>query len=175
VILSVMRHGKSVPQDDTQDDAQRELAPKGAKGVKAVAKTYAKAGELEPDVIFTGPETRNMQTAMLTADKLGVDPSNVVQSTNLGPAGDAQKAFQEIKDWVKTNGDPDDSEVLAIGSDPVISNLVQLVHGLGTKPNQSGQIKMKKGSLAKMKVYGIDGPKPTSELRSYLPPGLAGA
>ncbi len=173
MVIDVIRHPKSKPEDDTVDDAQRQVTNRGAKQFKGVLKQYDKAGEMNPDVIFCGPETRNMQAAELARDFFGLDQKDVVQSVNLGPGGDPKALLGEVKQWAKEN-DPDDSaQVALIGSNPALASFFQLVHGLGTKAGQSGSVKLKKGSVAKLKVYGLQGSNPSSELRSYVPPGLA--
>jgi phosphohistidine phosphatase SixA len=173
MIIHIVRHPRSKPEDDTVDDAQRQVTAAGAEKFKAVLKQYDKAGEMKPDVIFVGPETRNMQSGEIARAYFNMDTTQVVQDQNLGVTGDPKKLLADIQDWVKTSGDDDKSEVLVIGSNPTLADFFQLVHGLGTKAGQSGAVKLKKASVAKLKVYGINGDAPTSELRSYLPPGLA--
>ena len=174
MILSVVRHARSFPEDDTVNDSQRQVKPKAAKKFKRVLKQYRKAGEMDPDVIFCGPETRNMQSAEIARDQFGLDPDQVVQIPDLSPTGDPKKAWAAIKQWVSDQGAAGaDCEVLAIGSNPALAGLSVLVHGLGTKAGESGAIKLKKGSVAKYKVYDPNSAKSSSELRSYLPPGLA--
>ncbi len=175
MILLISRHPEAKPQDDTVDDEQRQVTKRGAKQFKATMKLYRKADEMKPDVIFSGPETRNMQSAEIARDQFGLATTDVVQSANLGLEGDPKKAFAEIQQWVKDNGDPDKSEVMVVGSNPTLAALFQYAHGLGTKAGESGSVKLKKGSVAKLKVYDINTDNPSSELRSYVPPGLAGA
>ena len=115
-----------------------------------------------------------MQAAAIAQDFFSLDPKDVLQIPDLGPGGDPKKALDSIKQWVSDKGDPDDSEVLVIGSNPALSGFFSLVHGLGTKAGMSGAVKLKKGSVAKLKVYDILKGSAASELRSYMPPGLAG-
>jgi phosphohistidine phosphatase SixA len=173
MILHIVRHPKSKPEDDTVDDAQRQVTAKGAKKFRKVLKQYKKAGEMDPEVIFCGPETRNMQAADIARDVFGLPPSAVVQSGNLSPDGDAKKAFADIRASAPEPPDDDSFQVMAIGSSPAISELFQLAHGIGTKAGMSGDVKLKKGSVAKMKIYNAGGSSASSQLRSLLPPGLA--
>jgi len=173
MIIHIVRHPESKPEDKTVDDQQRQVTASGAEKFKDVLKRYDKAGEMSPDVVFCGPETRNMQSGEIARAFFNLNTDDVVQDQNLGVDGDPKKVLADIQEWVKTNGDPDKSEVMVIGSNPTLANLFQLVHGLGTKAGESGAVKLKKASVAKIKVYGINGDSPTSELRSYLPPGLA--
>jgi phosphohistidine phosphatase SixA len=175
MLLHIVRHPRAKPEDDTVNDTQRQVTKSGAKKFLTVLKLYAKANEMNPDVIFCGPETRNMQSGEIARDFFNLEQADVVRDPNLGVDGDAKKVFADIKDWVSNNGDDKNSEVLVIGSNPTLAELFQLVHGLGTKAGQSGSVKLKKGSVAKLKVYKINGDTPSSELRSYVPPGLAGA
>jgi phosphohistidine phosphatase SixA len=173
MLLYISRHPMAKPQDDTVDDEQRQVTKRGEKQFRGAMNLYRKAGEMKPDVIFSGPETRNMQAAEMARDEFGLDPSQVVQSQNLAVDGDPKKAWDEIQQWVSDNGDPDKSEVMVVGSNPNVAALFQIVHGLGTKAGESGAVKLKKGSVAKIKVQGVNTDDASSELRSYVPPGLA--
>jgi phosphohistidine phosphatase SixA len=174
MILHIVRHPVSKPEDNTVDDAERQVTKNGAKKFINVLDRYKKADEMDPDVIFCGPETRNVQSADLARGFFNLEATDVVQEENLGMDGDPQKALDSITQWVKDQGgNPDKLEVMAIGSNPALAGLFQLVHGLGTKAGQSGEAKLKKGSVAKIKIFGVTGDNPTSQLRSYLPPGLA--
>lgn len=175
MILHIVRHPRSKPEDKTVEDTQRQVTNKGAKQFQTVLKLYAKADEMAPNVIFCGPETRNMQAGEIARAFFNLQTTDVVQDPNLAVDGDPEKLWADVQQWVADNGDPKTSEVLVVGSNPTLAAFFQLVHGLGTKAGQSGSVKLKKASVAKLKVYGIDGDKPTSELRSYVPPGLAGA
>jgi len=176
MIIHIVRHPRAKPESDTTEDAQRQVTNSGAKKFLTVLKLFAKAGEMKPDVIFVGPETRNMQAGEIARSFFGLETTDVVQDQNLGVKGDAHKVLGDIKDWVDSQGgDPDDYQVVVIGSNPTLADLFELIHGLGTKSGRSGAVKLKKGSVAKLKIYGLDGSSPSSELRSYVPPGLAGA
>lgn len=173
MIISIVRHPRAKPEDATVDDPQRQVTKNGAKQFQAVLQQYSDAGEMDPDVIFCGPETRNMQAGEIARDFFKLDPHCLVQTENLGVSGNPVKALDDIRQWVADKGDPKKSEVLAIGSNPTLAAFFQLVHGLGTKAGESGAVKLKKGSVAKLKVYDIDKDSASSVLRSYLPPGLA--
>src|SRR5579872_1714479 len=147
MLIFIVRHPRAKPEDDTVNDQQRQVTKKGAKKFRAVLDQYAKAGEMNPTVIFCGPETRNMQSAEIARDCFNLPTTAVVQDDNLGVTGDAGKAYADIQEWVAANGDPDDSEVLVIGSNPTLAALFQLVHGLGTEAGQGGAVKLKKGSV----------------------------
>lgn len=178
MIIHIVRHPESKPQDTTVEDVQRQVTKKGAKKLRVVLDQYDKAGEMDPDIVFCGPETRNLQAGDIVRDYFSMAPEQVIQNQNLAVDGDPDKLLADIQQWIKDNVDPadvDSLEVLVVGSNPTLENFFQLVHGLGTKAGQSGSVKLKKGSVAKLKVYGITGESPTSQLRSYLPPGLAGA
>lgn len=174
--LFIVRHPRAKPEDKTVDDTQRQVTKSGAKKFITVLKLYQKAKEMAPDVIFCGPETRNMQAGEIARVFFGLQPTDVVQDQNLGLKGDAHKVLGDIKQWLSDQGgDPDDYDVLVVGSNPTLADFFELIHGLGTKSGRSGSVKLKKGSVAKLKVYGLSGDSPSSELRSYVPPGLAGA
>ena len=173
MILHIIRHPKSTPADDTTADDQRTVTPGGRKQLNGTLKAYDEAGEMDPDVIFAAPEVRSQTGATMVASRFGLTPSDIIDAPALSPDGDAQAAWDQIRDWLKKQDDPDNAEVVAIGSNPALSNLFQLVHGLGTEEGESGSVKLKKGSVAKLKIYDPTGDNPTSELRSYLPPGLA--
>ena len=172
MIIHIVRHPRSKPEDDPIDDAQRQVTKSGAKKFRKVLKQYKKAGAMDPSIIFCGPETRNMQAADIARDVFNLDPSAVVQSENLSPSGDPKKAFADIRANAPDDGD-DKAQVMAIGSSPAITELFQLIHGLGTKAGMSGDVKLKKGSVAKLKVYNMGETDASSQLRSLLPPGLA--
>ncbi|GAC1674173.1 MAG: hypothetical protein NVS9B2_23390 [Steroidobacteraceae bacterium] len=174
MLLHIIRHPRAKPEDTTVDDQQRQVTKRGAKKFIRVLKRYDRASEMSPDIIFCGPETRNMQSAAIMRDYFGLDPNDVVVSNNLSPDGDPKKLLVEIQTWAKAQDDADSCEVVTLGSNPALVGFFQLVHGLGTKVGMSGDVKMKKGSVAKLKVYGITENAQSSQLRSYLPPGLAG-
>lgn len=181
MIIHIVRHPMSKPQDATVDDQQRQVTKKGAKKFVNVLQQYIDAGEMDPDVIFCGPETRNMQAGQIARDLFKMEPTEVVADQNAAVNGDPDKLLGDITEWVaqwtkdNPDDDPDDLQVLVIGSNPTLADFFALVHGLGTKAGQSGSVKLKKGSVAKLKVYGLGTDGATSQLRSYLPPGLAGA
>jgi phosphohistidine phosphatase SixA len=175
MILYIVRHPEAKPQDETVNDQQRQVTKKGAEKLAQVLDLYSEADEMNPDVIFVGPETRNREAGEIARAYFDLNPSDVVQNADLAVGGNPRKVWDDIKAWVAKNGDPNKSEVVAIGSNPTLAALFQLVHGLGTKAGQSGDVKLKKGSVAKLKVYNIgDDDDASSELRSYVPPGLAG-
>jgi len=173
MILHIVRHPKSKPEDDTIDDAQRQVTKKGAKKFRRVLNQYKDAGEMDPSIIFCGPETRNMQAADIARDVFNLPPSAVVQSGNLSPDGDPKKAFGDIRNSALDAPNDDKFQAMAIGSSPAISELFQLVHGLGTKAGVSGDVKLKKGSVAKIKIYNVGESNASGQVRSLLPPGLA--
>jgi phosphohistidine phosphatase len=119
----MLRHGAA--EDDSPDDASRELTEKGERQAKAAGVALAKLGA-EIDACLTSPKVRAVQTARIAAQELGVE----VEETEALRGGDFD--LEEL-----TAGR---DEVLLVGHEPDFSRAVQLATG--------ARIDLKKGGLA---------------------------
>lgn len=170
--LYLIRHAMAKSADPDQPDEAREVSKKGEKQLRATSMLFAnkKINQLNPTVIISSPITRSMQTAAIIADETGYDPAKIVKDDQLAPGGDASKAFANMKKLVK---DPDNDQIVMVGSNPTMTALGQIVHGMGTKAGESGAIRFKKSAMVRFDVTGFAGKNPSAELMNVVSPGVA--
>ncbi|CAI9085896.1 phosphohistidine phosphatase SixA [Candidatus Methylacidiphilum fumarolicum] len=73
--LYLIRHATAEPKAET--DAQRNLVPEGKEEAKIVGKGFKKLG-IKPDVIFSSPLNRALQTAKVIAQTLKFENEVVI-------------------------------------------------------------------------------------------------
>jgi len=69
VKLYLVRHAEAIERSATMPDAARYLTPKGRAAFRKIARRVREAGA-SPDVIFTSPLLRAVQTAEILAERL---------------------------------------------------------------------------------------------------------
>jgi phosphohistidine phosphatase len=74
--LFIIRHGKSSWDNDEMDDIDRPLAERGTKGAETMARRLMKMG-LVPELVFSSPANRAVNTALIMARIWGVDPASL--------------------------------------------------------------------------------------------------
>jgi phosphohistidine phosphatase len=116
--LYIMRHGPAEDVSSTGRDADRALTPSGRERVREVAHTLAREDEA-PNVIFTSPLVRALQTAEIVAavTKLEARGGTVETTRDIAPGGDAA-AF--VRHLVETK----QKRAMLVGHEPDLSELV---------------------------------------------------
>lgn len=130
--LYFLRHG--IAQDLSSSDFARELTERGRARVVGAAKVMKQAG-IQPAAIFTSPRLRSLQTAQIVADALQVGLT-VSEAVNFG--------FDRSDVQALTRALPDDAEVMFVGHNPDMSEVVNQLTG--------SAIAMKKSGLARVDV-----------------------
>jgi phosphohistidine phosphatase len=135
--LILLRHGKA---QDTHPmgDAARELTSKGHEQAKHQA-LRLKQLNLLPKIVLTSPYTRTQQTSDTFCQAAGI-PGAVIQSW-LACGMSPEDAIPELANYA------DFDCVAIVGHEPDLSQLIHHLLGI-----TQGAVKMKKGSLACLKV-----------------------
>ena len=68
--LLIYRHGKAAAREGTQEDRERELAPRGRRQAEEVG-SYLAARRLFPDLVLASDSTRTRETVESTIGKWG--------------------------------------------------------------------------------------------------------
>jgi phosphohistidine phosphatase len=74
--LFIIRHGKSSWDNEGLDDIDRPLAERGTRNAETMARRM-KDLALVPDLIFTSPASRALNTALIMSRVWGLDPSSL--------------------------------------------------------------------------------------------------
>ena len=74
--LFIIRHGKSSWDNEGLDDIDRPLAERGTRGADTMAHRLMDLG-LVPDLLFSSPANRALNTALIMASIWGIDPSSL--------------------------------------------------------------------------------------------------
>jgi len=86
VKLYIVRHAEAIERSATTPDASRYLTTKGRLSFRKIARRARKAGAA-PDVIFTSPLLRSVQTAEILSERLK-HKGEVVVARGLSPGFD---------------------------------------------------------------------------------------
>ena len=121
-----VRHGKASQNAPT--DEQRPLTEEGIESVKNMAIALKKAG-CQPTIIYTSPRVRAFQTAALIAQEFGMK-AEVNNACNFEFNA---KAAAEL-----CQGYDDDDEVMFVGHNPSMSEVVQHVTGAAVDLSTGG-------------------------------------
>ena len=154
--LYLMRHADAgVPRENPVLDAKRSLVKEGKQQCMLMAGVLA-ALKAQIDVIVSSPLKRSFQTASLIATETGYK-SKVLQSDSLAPEA-------TLKDFKKLLNDYRDRDnILVVGHNPNLSIFLGAL--LVPAGNSPAQIRLRKGSLAKLSVT-----QSGSTLQSVLEP-----
>jgi phosphohistidine phosphatase len=136
--IYIVRHAKAVESGAGVTDAMRYLTPEGRERFAETVRVAREQGA-SPDVIFTSPRVRALQTAELLASGLHFDGVVIPEDALAG-------AFfvPELKALLATV--PGAREVALVGHDPDLSELVRELLNL---PAGFG---MKKGAVVAMEM-----------------------
>jgi phosphohistidine phosphatase len=80
--LTLIRHAKTEPVRDGQEDWDRSLEPRGQLDATGMARRL-KGQKLKPDAIITSPAVRALTTATIMVRELGFPAANVRQDERL--------------------------------------------------------------------------------------------
>lgn len=137
--LWFLRHGEAEPHG-SRPDADRRLTERGIEQAR-IAGAALKALQISPEIVYTSPKVRALQTATFACEELGLVP---VEHAPLTEGFDVDEAL------VLAMGDEDgDGRVLVVGHEPDFS---QVVHDL-----TGARIDMKKGGVAGVRLDGSRG------------------
>jgi len=81
--LILVRHGKSSWLNPQLKDHDRPLAKRGLRDIPDMAQRFLKRNIGLPDQLITSTALRASQTALITANELGLDESGISQSNRL--------------------------------------------------------------------------------------------
>lgn len=131
-----LRHGIAGDRETWEgDDRLRPLTAKGIEQIKTTAKLLAQIN-LGVKVILSSPLTRALETAELTAKKLGVE---VIVDERLSPGFSAR----ELADLINEHADAEG--LMVVGHEPDFSETISSITG-------GSEIVMKKGGLARVDI-----------------------
>jgi phosphohistidine phosphatase len=120
--LYLLRHAKSSWKDDTLDDHDRPLAPRGKRASKAIGR-YLRDHDIEPELVLCSSAKRARQTL----ERLGPAGVDARLEPELYGAG-AHDLLERLR------AVPDDvASVMLIGHNPGIQQLAFLLAGLDDK------------------------------------------
>ncbi len=137
--LWILRHGEAVPHESRPSDDDRELTPRGERQAEAAGVALARLG-VELAACYTSAKVRARDTAKLCCRSLGVDPETVDALRGGFELGDLRELLLAHED---------DDDVLLVGHEPDLSQLVHDCTG--------ARVEMKKGGLAAVKLNGVSG------------------
>lgn len=161
--IYLLRHGIAAERNPLRfpDDRLRPLTARGEEQVGKIAKAMHRL-DLGIDTIWTSPLVRTRQTAAPVAKRLAVE-EHVQAVEQLAPDGDPRALIEEIAGL-----DPAPAGLLLVGHEPYLSELLSIL--VSGRP--ATQVKLKKGSLAKLEVDGPIRFGQCATLQWLLPPVL---
>ncbi len=130
--LYLMRHGKA--ETGTGADHERRLTAVGAKRLASEARVIKRLG-IRPAHIYSSPRVRARQTAAIIARALGMEVE-VNEAMNFG--------FDSAAVLTLTQDLPTDAQVMFVGHNPSMSDVVQALTG--------ANVEMKVGGLARVDI-----------------------
>ena len=144
--LYLLRHGLAVERGTPgyEDDATRQLTPKGRRQVREVAAAM-QAMELRFETILSSPLVRAHQTAEITAAGLKLK-KYLAFADELSPGGPANKLVEKISELKSAP-----ENILLVGHEPDLGELISL---LVTGKKGAG-LALKKAGLAKLEIENL--------------------
>jgi len=158
VEIYILRHGDAEPRSADVEEADRKLTSKGRRDVERVMRA-ASAAKVRPDLVFTSPYRRAVETAEIAIQQLDPKPK-LVETEALLPEGRPEQVWKELRSHSAAN------ETLLAGHEPQLSNLVAYL--LGTPELR---LDLKKGALVRIWMEKL-GTAPRGELKWVVTPGL---
>jgi phosphohistidine phosphatase len=138
--LYLIRHAEAVERTGTMPDADRYLTPKGRSAFRGIARLVRGAG-IAPDIIFTSPLLRAVQTAEILAERLKYD-GTVAVSKDLSPGFD----HRALRSLLAEAGNP--GEAAFVGHEPDLGDLAAALLAL------PGGFPLRKGAVVALEVEG---------------------
>ncbi|HEX5852004.1 MAG TPA: phosphohistidine phosphatase SixA [Solirubrobacteraceae bacterium] len=140
--LWLLRHADAEPHG-AREDSERRLTERGERQARTAGAALASMG-VDFEAILFSPKVRARQTAELVAERMGEDARGRL-SVHQPLAGgfDASQAIDA------TSAIGADGRLLLVGHEPDLSGVVGELTG--------GQVEMKKGGLAVVRLQGASG------------------
>ena len=113
--LYLVRHAEAIERSATTPDASRYLTTKGRLSFRRIARRARKAGAV-PDVIFTSPLLRSVQTAEILAERLK-HKGEVVVAREISPGFD----LRALRALLAGAGNP--AEAAFVGHEPDLGGI----------------------------------------------------
>ena len=138
--LYLVRHAEAVERSATTPDASRCLTTTGRRSFRKIARRARKAGAA-PDVIFTSPLLRSVQTAEILAERLKHE-GTVVVAKELSPGFDDRA----LRSLLADAGNP--AEAAFVGHEPDLGDLAATLLSL------RDDFPLRKGAVVALEVEG---------------------
>lgn len=151
MLLIIMRHGKAVPKKPGMSDFERTLTDEGKEDVELVANLFPK----KPDIVFSSPLKRAVETAGIVAEVAGGTP--VKESWVLEPE---QASLTSLRELEVTKYEV----AVVIGHAPSVEEIASVLIG-------GGRIKMPAGSAVGIETCEID--LGAGTLKFFITPEIA--
>lgn len=136
--LYLVRHAEAIERSSTTPDASRYLTTKGRLSFRKIARRARQAGAA-PDVIFTSPLLRSVQTAEILAERLK-HKGAVVVAKEISPGFD----LRALRALLADAGNP--AEAAFVGHEPDLGDLA------GTLLALPGGFPLRKGAVVVVEV-----------------------
>jgi phosphohistidine phosphatase len=136
MLLVLMRHGKAEPKKSSLSDFDRRLTDVGKEDVALVARLLP----VKPEIIFTSPLKRAVETAEIASRELG--GVEVKVAWELEPERASLSSLRELNVL-------NYSSVLLVGHAPSLEELASTIIG-------GGRIKMPSASVAGIELSDVD-------------------
>jgi phosphohistidine phosphatase len=140
MILYLVRHAEAIERSATTPDASRYLTTKGRLSFREIARRARKVGAA-PDVIFTSPLLRSVQTAEILAERLK-HQGPVIVVKELSPGFD----LRALRALLSRAGSP--AEAAFVGHEPDLGLLAAVLMAV------PGGVPLRKGAVLALEVDG---------------------
>ena len=131
--LYLVRHAEAIERSSTTPDASRYLTTRGRLSFRKVARRAREAG-IAPDVIFTSPLLRAVQTAEILAERLK-HKDEVVVAKELSPGFD----LRALRALLAGAGNP--AEAAFVGHEPDLGGIAAALMAVpGSFPLRKGAV-----------------------------------
>ena len=138
--LYLVRHAEAIERSATMPDAARCLTPKGRIAFRKIARRVRETG-IAPEIIFTSPLLRAVQTAEILAERLKHEGA-VVVANELSPGFDDRA----LRSLLAGAGNP--AEAAFVGHEPDLGDLAATLLSL------RGDFPLRKGAVVALEVEG---------------------
>ena len=136
--LYLVRHAEAIERSGTMPDANRYLTPKGRSAFRKIARRMRKLGSV-PDLIFSSPLVRAVQTAEILTERLKCDGA-VVVAKELSPGFD-HRALRSLLAKARNS-----TEAAFVGHEQDLVDLAATLLAL------SGGFPLRKGAVLALEV-----------------------
>ena len=158
--LTILRHGIAVDRSPQLRDRDRELTPKGARRIHALAQMM-RARKWSFHLLLTSPYLRAHQTAAIIAEELDI-AKRLETSPFLEPDADLAELVGDLRRRKR-------DLVMIVGHEPALSMLISvLVTG-----SDASSFVMRKGGMCRLSIDNLRYGRCAS-LEWLLPPSLLG-